>query len=179
MNDSKSANVDVFLSSSCVHSVTQGIGGKILEGPHPMTSEVGHDVNITCRISMTPGEPEAVRWTRIVDVGTPTGETIYTYPLEEQPKKTDKYQILKNGQNMDLRILNLDFYDGGFYYCSLVVAAETRGAELVVLSEFSAKRPNLVQQGPPPPFFVVHLFLVYCVIGLTLVLDLLTHRDLP
>ena len=110
-------------------------GASITEGPSPMTSEVGLDVNITCKISMKSDEREAFRWSRIVDAGNPQGEPIYTYPMEDLPKKSKKYQILRNGQNFDLRILNLDFYDGGLYHCQAVLAAQIKGAPLVVLSE--------------------------------------------
>ena len=97
---------------------------------------MGKDVNITCRVSIEKDEIEALRWTRIVDAGEPEGEMIYSWPMLDEPVKPDKYQVTRNGDNFDLRILNLDFYDGGFYHCQLVLAAKIVGADLVVLSEY-------------------------------------------
>ena len=111
-------------------------GATIIESPSPVTSEVGKDANITCRVSIEKDEIEALRWTRIVDAGEPEGEMIYSWPMLDEPVKPDKYQVTRNGDNFDLRILNLDFYDGGFYHCQLVLAAKIVGADLVVLSEY-------------------------------------------
>ena len=97
---------------------------------------MGKDANITCRVSIEKDEIEALRWTRIVDAGEPEGEMIYSWPMLDEPVKPDKYQVTRNGDNFDLRILNLDFYDGGFYHCQLVLAAKIVGADLVVLSEY-------------------------------------------
>ena len=85
---------------------------------------------------MTPGDTKAYRWARIVEAGKPEGEAIFTYPLETQPKNSEKYQIFRGGQNFDLMIRNLDFYDGGLYLCQDVLTAQTKGAPLVVLSKF-------------------------------------------
>ena len=65
----------------------------------------------------------------------PEGEMIYQWPMLDEPIKPNKYQVTKNGDNFDLRILNLDFKDGGLYHCQIVLAAEIAGADLVVLSE--------------------------------------------
>ena len=93
-------------------------------------------MNITCTVSIEKDEIEALRWTRIVDAGEPEGEMIYSWPMLDEPVKPDKYQVTRNGDNFDLRILNLDFYDGGLYHCQLVLAAKIVGADLVVLSEY-------------------------------------------
>ena len=110
-------------------------------------------------------------------MGEPAGETLYTYPMDDEPSKPDKYRIHHYGDHFDLEILDLDFYDGGIYICQIVVAAKSESAVLVVLSEFaqwSCDTSFFLLSHSPTPALVPYLFYLY-VPFVSVLLSIIAH----